>query len=360
DEIDFVRLNSINSLCKIGAQYPIELDSELLQITLSVLNDSDPRVRESTHGMLGVAKLKSPDLIPIFIKSLLASMTRYPEDQLSIYQCFRRVGSTHGDYIERFVPKFFKMESSYISREINQNAPEHVGHLILAFNASISNPKILSMLPSYTNRHYEYLRIKFPQCFPDVKIPGEIPKQSIQSTNHGEHIQSFMENTIKAVLELERLFKVRNFKAALRGIKCCKSNLKYISHVPLFSGNAKFFLKYLSCIKALIKIKQAYMGVNSINSETDTAINLLTLSYIMEYGFWGLESSARQFLVHIRVFAHVAWFLSHLAKNSDKFLTHGQVASMSQQTLLNSFNKRVTDVQRQFEGHEPLIDENEA
>ncbi|CAG8791950.1 16224_t:CDS:2, partial [Racocetra fulgida] len=45
DEIDFVRLNSINSLCKIGAQYPIELDSELLQITLSVLNDADPRVR---------------------------------------------------------------------------------------------------------------------------------------------------------------------------------------------------------------------------------------------------------------------------------------------------------------------------
>ncbi|CAG8453056.1 333_t:CDS:10 [Dentiscutata heterogama] len=298
DEIDFVRLNSIKSLHKIGTQYPIELDSELLQITLSVLNDADPMVRESTHGMLGVAKLKSSDLIPIFIKSLLASMARYPEDQLSIYQCFGHVGSTHGDYIERFVPKFFKMESSYISKEINQNAPEHVGHLILAFNASISNPKILSMLPAYTSRHYEYLRIKFPQCFPDVKFPGETPKQSAQSANNDEHIQLFMENTIKAVLELEHLFRVRDFKAALRSIKCCKSNLKYISHVPMFSGNAKFFLKYLECIKALIKIKQSYMGVNSINSETDTAVNLLTLSYVMEYGFLGLESSARQFLGH--------------------------------------------------------------
>lgn len=357
DEIDFVRLNSIKSLHKIGTQYPIELDSELLQITLSVLNDADPMVRESTHGMLGVAKLKSPDLIPIFIKSLLASMARYPEDQLSIYQCFRRVGSTHGDYIERFVPKFFKIESSYISKEINQNAPEHVGHLILAFNASISNPKILSMLPAYTNRHYEYLRIKFPQCFPDVKFPGETPKQSAQSANNDEHIQLFMEHTIKAVLELEHLFRVRDFKAALRSIKYCKSNLKYISHVPLFSGNAKFFLKYLECIKALIKIKQTYMGVNFINSETDTAVNLLTLSYIMEYGFLGLESSARQFLVHIRMFAHVVWFLSHLSKNSDKFSTHGQVVPMNQQMLLSSFNKRVADVQRQFEGHELLIDE---
>ncbi|CAG8599833.1 41547_t:CDS:10 [Gigaspora margarita] len=262
DEIDFVRLNSIKSLHKIGTQYPIELDSELLQITLSVLNDADPMVRESTHGMLGVAKLKSPDLIPIFIKSLLASMARYPEDQLSIYQCFRRVGSTHGDYIERFVPKFFKIESSYISKEINQNAPEHVGHLILAFNASISNPKILSMLPAYTNRHYEYLRIKFPQCFPDVKFPGETPKQSAQSANNDEHIQLFMEHTIKAVLELEHLFRVRDFKAALRSIKYCK-----------------------------------------------------------------------------------------------RFSTHGQVVPMNQQMLLSSFNKRVADVQRQFEGHELLIDE---
>ncbi|RIB01324.1 armadillo-type protein [Gigaspora rosea] len=326
DEIDFVRLNSIKSLHKIGTQYPIELDSELLQITLSVLNDADPLVRESTHGMLGVAKLKSPDLIPIFIKSLLASMARYPEDQLSIYQCFRRVGSTHGDYIERFVPKFFKMESSYISKEINQNAPEHVGHLILAFNASISNPKILSMLPAYTNRHYEYLRIKFPQCFPDVKVHNFIIHNLATKFNVlyliNKHIQLFMEHTIKAVLELEHLFRVRDFKAALRSIKYCKSNLKYISHVPLFSGNAKFFLKYLECIKALIKIKQTYMGVNFINSETDTAVNLLTLSYIMEYGFLGLESSARQFLVHIRIFAHVVWFLSHLSKNSDKYVIY--------------------------------------
>lgn len=26
-------------------------------------------------------------------------MSRYPEDQLSIYQCFREFGSAHGEYI---------------------------------------------------------------------------------------------------------------------------------------------------------------------------------------------------------------------------------------------------------------------
>lgn len=54
DEIDSVRLKSINSLKQIGENNPIELDLELLQIVLSVLNDSDPVVRVSTHRMLGL------------------------------------------------------------------------------------------------------------------------------------------------------------------------------------------------------------------------------------------------------------------------------------------------------------------
>jgi hypothetical protein len=48
---------------------------------------------------LSVARITSPELIPSFIKDLLASMLRYPEDQLSIYKCFRDFGSAHGEYI---------------------------------------------------------------------------------------------------------------------------------------------------------------------------------------------------------------------------------------------------------------------
>ncbi|CAG8559402.1 4298_t:CDS:10, partial [Acaulospora colombiana] len=237
DEIDSVRLNSINSLCKIGTKYPIELDSELLQITVCVLNDSDPVVRMSTHRMLGVAKLKSQDLIPQFVDSLIPSMNKYPEDQLSIYRCFKNVGLTHGDYIEHYVPIFFKMESTYISREIKQNDPQR--NLILVFNASTTNPKILSMLPDYAGRHYEYLRIKFPDCFPDVNISGDSPMQVVQidqSDTDGksamytckqmsrsfdanfkirlarlDYMLSFMGATLKDIRSLGQLFKHRNF-----------------------------------------------------------------------------------------------------------------------------------------------------
>jgi len=292
DEIDFVRLNSITSLRKIGTLQPIELDSELLQITLSVLNDADSIVRESAHGMLGVARITSSELIPSFIKELLASMSRYPEDQLSIYQCFREFGSAHGEYIEKFIPKFFKMESSYISKEINQNDLGHIGNLILAFNASVSNPKILSILPKYAFRHYEYLRDKYPNCFPEVKIPGDAPRQSLR-VNADDNTQSFMNQTIKMVFSMGNFFKTGDFKSALRIAKVCTNNLKYISHVPSLSGSAIFIIMYLDCVKTIIQTKQNYLEASSFTTAADTAARLLSSSYNMEHRLIGLSVSSK-------------------------------------------------------------------
>ncbi|CAI2177946.1 5400_t:CDS:10 [Funneliformis geosporum] len=350
DEIDYVRLNSIISLRKIGTLQPIELDSELLQITLSVLNDADPIVRESAHGMLGVVRITSPELIPSFIKDLMASMSRYPEDQLSIYQCFREFGSVHGEYIEKFIPKFFKMESSYISKEINQNAPEHIGNLILAFNASVSNPKILSILPKYAFRHYEYLRDKFPNCFPEVKIPGDAPRQSIR-VNADDNTQTFMNQTIKMVFSMGNFFKTGDFKAALRVIKYLidydsfPSNLKYISRVPSLSGNAIFIIMYLDCVQTIIQAKQSYLEASSFTTAQDTAARLLAFSYIMEHRFIGLTVPSKTFVVYLRVLANIAWIFSCLTEANNS-----QVLSLlSKKGLLKFFIKRVSDLQRKFE-----------
>lgn len=52
DEIDYVRLNALTSLCKIGNRGPITFDTEQLQIALGVLEDADRDVREAAHRML--------------------------------------------------------------------------------------------------------------------------------------------------------------------------------------------------------------------------------------------------------------------------------------------------------------------
>ncbi|CAJ0631361.1 16137_t:CDS:10 [Entrophospora sp. SA101] len=217
DEIDSVRLKSINSLKQIGENNPIELDSELLQIVLSVLNDSDPVVRVSTHRMLGVIRLKVSDLTLIFTQTLIKNMSIYPEDQLSIYECFRDFGTKHSDYIESY----------YISKEINQNSPEHIGNLILAFNAS---------------------------------MPGNENKQNIQiDTDDKTHL--LMQHTIDNILMLKRLFKIKDFRSSMRVIKVCTRICESFNTVP------NFMLK-----------------------TSDIGANLLKISYSIEHGFLELHN----------------------------------------------------------------------
>ena len=103
DEIDSVRLNAINSLRKISTNTEIVFNREQLTIALSVLDDADPTVRESTHGLLRAVRLAEQDMVMKLIEIMKNNVTRYPEDQLSIYQCFRDFGAKHNDFIGKLL-----------------------------------------------------------------------------------------------------------------------------------------------------------------------------------------------------------------------------------------------------------------
>lgn len=134
DEIDYVRLNALTSLCKIGNRGPITFDTEQLQIALGVLEDADRDVREAAHRMLEyvfmsgrcciilalhasiqfltapclsldfhrVVTMSTEDGMTSFLESIETNMRRFPEDQLSIYQCLRSVGRHHGVFLGLF------------------------------------------------------------------------------------------------------------------------------------------------------------------------------------------------------------------------------------------------------------------
>ncbi|GJJ76871.1 integrator complex subunit 4 [Entomortierella parvispora] len=184
DEIDYVRLNALTSLCKIGNRAPLVFDTEQLQIALGVLEDADRDVRESTHRMLQVVTMAAADGMTSFLASMESNMRRFPEDQLSIYQCIRTVGRQHGAFIEHLVPEILKLDSQFLPSEENVEDMLYGGHLILIFNAAIPNPNILRILPKYAFRHYTYLRDKYPNCFPEpteIPCPGTQPLRDVAS-----------------------------------------------------------------------------------------------------------------------------------------------------------------------------------
>ncbi|KAG9305653.1 hypothetical protein G9A89_022575 [Geosiphon pyriformis] len=360
DEIDSVRLNAIHSLRKIGTLAKISLDSEQLQITLSVLDDADKKVREATHQMLGVARLKTRDLFPKLMEALLSSMERYPIDRLSIYRCFGQFGKNHGDYIEHFIPSFFNMEPNFAPKEIQADIPKHIGYLILSFNAAIIKPLILRRLPKYAFRHYVYLRDKFPNCFPEIKVPDEVPLPTNKPTameviEEGEILdsvneitidtQQFMEQTLAMVGAVKSLYETDNLNGAMSLLRVCSRDLSYISRMtPLFSGKAEFVNMYLESLRVIIEIKKKFRNRNFSVIAVDLAAYLLALSYAMENIFLGVSGHIGYFIVRLRALANIVWLIGALkpidSDASSPFIT---------QNLIQMFIKRITYIQTQFE-----------
>ncbi|KAG0046380.1 Integrator complex subunit 4 [Gryganskiella cystojenkinii] len=389
DEIDYVRLNALTSLCKIGNKAPLVLDTEQLQIALGVLEDAD--------------------------------RDRFPDDQLSIYQCIRAVGRQHGAFIESLVPEMLKLDQSYLPSEENVEDMLYGGHLVLIFNAALPNPSILRILPKYAFRHYTYLRDKYPGCFPEpteIPCPGTQPLRDVasaltmtitqeetqgvvnghtastahaaSSSAYATTIAALRERTeqdaedfyVRAISDMDRIHtlfrrqheqskrhnrppngvgeshgtntKSKNREMLLRQISACQRDLRYIVNVHTRQGrNAEFASMYLECCELLIRIQESFNQPSFITLAPALSARLLRLSYCMDHTFLGLDSRTKVAVRYFRVLANLVWFFGMVQQGSEPRVTtqgHQGVTREYLQSMLQQAIKRVTDLQRRMDG----------
>ncbi|KAG0004070.1 Integrator complex subunit 4 [Entomortierella chlamydospora] len=386
DEIDYVRLNALTSLCKIGGKAPITFDTEQLQIALGVLEDADRDVRESTHRMLEVVTMATSDGMTSFLASLESNMKRFPEDQLSIYQCIRAVARRHGAFVESMVPEMLNLDMKFLPIEQNVEDMLYGGHLILIFNAAITNPRILQMLPKYSYRHYTYLRDKYLSCFPEpseIICPGTQPLQDLASAltmtiandsvsdmevesleNGGivpasgvssayattiaamrvqtaQDAESFYERTLDSFDRIYLLW--RNHQQAqtteisssrrvllLQQIGVCQRDLRYIVNVHAKQGrNAEFADMYLECCNILVQIQDNYDTPSFIVLAPVLSAQLFRLSYYMDHTFLGVSASAKISVGCFRILANLVWFFGMAQKKLSASYCETSSSSMS-------------------------------
>ncbi|KAK3805186.1 MAG: armadillo-type protein [Benniella sp.] len=391
DEIDYERLNA-TSLYKIGSKSPITFDTEQLQITLGVLEDADRDVRESTHRMLGVITMATADGMTSFLTSIESNVKRFPEDQLSIYQCIRAVARRHGAFVDG-------------------------GHLILIFNAAISNPRILSMLPKYTYKHYTYLRDKYPNCFPEpseIPCPGPQPLRDLASaltmtidkdaadqmeieepdpsgSTHTEGVSSSYAATISAMRvqteqdaeafyerilrNLDRINLLwrsqrpsqtnevsgRHRSIVLQQIAVCQRELWYIVSVHAKQGrNAEFGDMFLRCCGLLLQIHELCDTPSSIMLAPALSAQLFRLSYYMVHTSLGLDATAKISVGFFRVLANLVWFFGmaqNRAASSSSLRSRKQELGSTRdhlQSMLRLAIKRMTGLLQQMD--QPEVD----
>ncbi|KAF9933336.1 Integrator complex subunit 4 [Linnemannia zychae] len=397
DEIDYVRLNALQSLCKIGNRAPISFDTEQLQIALGVLEDADRDVREAAHRMLEVITMSTQEGMTSFLESIEINMRRFPEDQLSIYQCMRTVGRRHGVFLDG-------------------------GHLVLLFNAATTNPTILKMLPKFTFKHYTYLRDQYLNCFPE---PSEIPCPGTQSlrdlaaaltmtiTHDGqddaftnidqitgvqdgatnayattiaamriqteEDAEAYYEQVLQNIDRIHVLLRQqqlsqnhsrtrpdlikRHREVLLRQLLSCQQDLEYIVNVHTKQGrNAEFATMYLECCQLLVQIQESYDSPSFIMLAPILSAQLFRLSYYMDHIFLGLDATAKISVGYFRVLANLVWFFGMVQKKattstsgsstSDSGSKEGGVTREYLQSMLQQAIKRLTDLQAQMDSPE--------
>ncbi|KAF9571607.1 Integrator complex subunit 4 [Mortierella alpina] len=380
DEIDYVRLNALTSLCKIGNKAPITFDTEQLQIALGVLEDADRDVRESAHRMLGVVTMATADGMPHFLASLESNMNRFPEDQLSIYQCIRAVARRHGAFIEGQVTTMLHLDKTFLPIEANVEDMLYGGHLVLIFNAAIPSPRILQMLPKYTFKHYTYLRDKYPDCFPEpteIPCPGTQPLRDLASAltmtiakapsadmeiddlELGSHVtamdsassayattiaamrvqteedaESFYERALQNLgrihtlscrlqqLPQQQSLQQQRLRSSHRTmlfqqIRTCQRDLHYIVSVHAKQArSAEFVSMYLECCELLARIQDSHDSPSFVMMAPMLSAQLFRLSYYMDHIFLGLDATSKVSVRYFRVLANLVWFVGMVQKSA--------------------------------------------
>ncbi|KAF9402659.1 Integrator complex subunit 4 [Mortierella sp. AD011] len=323
DEIDYVRLNALTSLCKIGGKAPITFDTEQLQIALGVLEDADRDVRESTHRMLEVVTMATSDGMTSFLASLESNMKRFPEDQLSIYQCIRAVARRHGAFVESMVPEMLNLDMKFLP--IEQNVEDMLSS---ALTMTIANDSVSDM-------DVEILENGsiVPASGVSSAYATTIAAMRVQTAQDAE---SFYERTLNSFDRIYLLW--RNHQQAqtteisssrrallLQQIGVCQRDLRYIVNVHAKQGrNAEFADMYLECCNILVQIQDNY--------DTPSFIVLAPLS--ASYG----ETSS----------SSMSWPVQ-----KDRGLTKEYLQSMLQLAI-----KRITDLLSQMD--QPEVDHRQV
>ncbi|RKP34355.1 armadillo-type protein [Dimargaris cristalligena] len=322
DEIDYVRLNAITSLTKIASRYPITLDREQLQIIFGVMEDADPKIRQSIHSLVSSVLLADVPALMTTVETLSDSLLRHSDDQASIYRCLRSVGYRHRNSIDSaLVEKLLKIEKHFLTREINQDDLVLTAHLALILNAAENRSAFMSILPPFIFNYIPYLHDKFPDCFPEPRRLGgaardrateyltdSVLKTSIVPRARLDNITAVPRDICLRIPAVLTLVKQGQRSRAQRFIRQQIQQLRTtiaFDPSPITPAPGKLVQPFLQSL-ALVLNAQALVGRTS-----DTAAwcnlpgDLMARAYRLEHAYLGHSPQTRYALGLLRLFAHI-------------------------------------------------------
>ncbi|KAL6060050.1 Integrator complex subunit 4 [Balamuthia mandrillaris] len=344
DEIDEVCINSIESVHKIGAK--VQIKEEQLHTILAVLEEASAKIREAVHHLLATIKVSNITCLLATVQALLANFQRYPDDQLSILHCLKSLGKHHGNFAEFLVEDILHlyrgMDMRFLAVEPHTNDVPYIAIMVFLFNAALSSPNILRLLPSFTMRHHRFLKDKFPDLIPNFQtvpttafvfhnpspassaststVSASSPTSSFSSlaslsaiNNPETSPPSFFRSTVNQSQHILSLIATQNLPQAKNMISTCARNLKHLASTdPTLCDEAEFYLLYLQCLTILVQTKRDPLR----GTTTDSAHKLLRLTYQLQHLFLGVHSSLQFHIYQLRLYAYLLFLSAFYVSNT--------------------------------------------
>uniref|UniRef100_A0A6G1S7D3 Integrator complex subunit 4 n=1 Tax=Aceria tosichella TaxID=561515 RepID=A0A6G1S7D3_9ACAR len=168
DEIEGIRLKAIQCLQEIDNAV---LREDQVEVILTVLDSPSMDIREASHRMIANVNISSPRSLRRCIESILYNLSRYPQDKLSIFSCFKSLGQNNAEFVASLVNELLAVHPYLKLPEQSLIDENYMATLILIFNAAYKNPSILSTLESHTFQHQTYIRHTLPNFMPHIEAP---------------------------------------------------------------------------------------------------------------------------------------------------------------------------------------------
>ncbi|KAJ8680914.1 hypothetical protein QAD02_016701 [Eretmocerus hayati] len=275
DEIQDVRIKAIESLRKMSAH--VTLSEDQLETILGALEDFSGEVREGLHATLGASRLASKMCLHMCYTRLLENLSRYPQDQDSIYQCLAALGASHPYLTLPLVPKLLGQHAFFDTPEPNVAMPAYVSVLVLIFNAAAYCPSMHSLFTHHAVKHYHYLRDTIPDLVPRLKPAltnnnGKTEEELKDEEVEDENARKFLEKMLTDVESARphgRMYSQLLDAAAVDLDRLAEMDLR-------MEGVARFTALYIRCLQLLRAVIKEFTVSPKI-SPTSTVRNKINL-----------------------------------------------------------------------------------
>ncbi|XP_065887040.1 integrator complex subunit 4-like isoform X2 [Dysidea avara] len=323
DEIEAVRLHSISCVGRVSSN--ITLREDQLEPVLNVLKDKSSDIREALHKLLCSSHLTSTSGLRTTVDALLGNLSKYPQDKVSIWKCFKMIGHNHGYLTASLVPELLSTHPFFMTSEPDVDDPAYVCVLVLIFSATEHCSTLPALFPSHVFRHYDYLSDSLPDIVPRLNAMRSADRRSCDPSSSSV-TEKFLHKTLVRISAVAS--STVSSCDAHQVMEMCISDLNQAALLDHTLGAPLHYVAMVCrCHVLLNEVKKTLSQdivlttISPQRSVMATAVHsleeVISLSYQLQHGYSGQQDSMLCSVVQLRIVAHAMQLLLAMQLNLD-------------------------------------------